>query len=290
MVSVLGAVLLKYSNYCHNDLESCGSFFTSLKHISKEHYHDFFELCLITDGEIFHIINGKKQKLHAGSFLFIRPTDIHYFEATNENYFQYLNLALLPKAVNDLLKYLGDGFNSNRFLDSKETFCAEVPKSELNSVVKCMEYFIIPPKVESSTINSDLRATLVSLFAKYFPNDHWNKKTMVPIWLYWLYREMQKQDNFVGGLPTMQRLACKTPEHLCREFKKYFNTTPTDFINTVRLDYAKNLLVYSDRKIIDIATECGFESLSHFYHLFKKKYLLSPKEYRKLYSNIIGSE
>ena len=34
-------------------------------------------------------------------------------------------------------------------------------------------------------------------------------------------------------------------------------------------------------KIVDIGCDAGFDSLSHFYHLFQKKYGLSPNELRR---------
>ena len=72
-----------------------------------------------------------------------------------------------------------------------------------------------------------------------------------------------------------------TPEHLSRVFRKYLNETPTDYINELRLNYAANLLSNSDENIPFISMEAGFENLSHFYHLFKKKFNTSPAEFRK---------
>ena len=72
----------------------------------------------------------------------------------------------------------------------------------------------------------------------------------------------------------------RTPEHICRAFRKYLNMTPMTYINAKRLNYAANLLRHSDKEIIDIAYESGFQSVSHFYQLFKKEYQISPLMYR----------
>lgn len=281
---------LTLSNYVRSGMESSGSFFTSFKFISAEHCHDFFELCFITEGKVLHFINGNKEILHSGCFLFIRPNDIHFFEGIDNDYFQFINLAIEPKAIYDLFNYLGEGFKPERFLDSPDPIRTEIPKAEVESLRSKLEHFILMPRFDEGIIKTDLRATLVEILAHYFPMKLWENKTSVPIWLDWVYKEMQKKENFVGGISIMQKIACKSPEHLCREFKKYYNKTPTDFINDTRLNYAKNLLTFSDEKIIDISYSSGFQNLSHFCHEFKKKYLMPPTAYRNLYQKLIGSE
>ena len=71
--------------------------------------------------------------------------------------------------------------------------------------------------------------------------------------------------------------------HLIHIFRQQINITPVEYINTLRLEKAKKLLVYTDSNIINIAFLCGFGSLSTFYELFKKKVGLTPKNYRKTY-------
>lgn len=281
---------LHWRNYISPGTESSGSFFTSLRFISTEHSHDFYEFCLITEGRIIHIINGKKQILEKGSFLFIRPDDNHYFEAIDNEYFQYINLAISPNTIDQMFNYLGEGFKPDRFLSSPYPMCIEIPKTEIETLKFELEYFIITPRLDKSIIRSDLRATLVYLITKYFPLKMWEGKSSVPEWLDWLYKEMQKKDNFTGGISTMHKLACKSPEHLCREFKKHYNKTPTEFINDTKLNYAKNLLTYSDEKIIEIAYSVGFQNLSHFCHEFKKKYSMSPTSYRNSNQLLIGKQ
>lgn len=281
---------LSLDNYLRSGMESSGSFFTSAKFISTEHYHDFFEFCFITEGKIYHSFNGNREILQQGNLIFIRPEDIHSFEVIDSEYFQFINLAVSPETIYDMFKYLGNGFKPERFIKAPNPIKTEIPKSETESLKSKFEHFILMPRYDEGKINSDLRAVLVEVFTHYFPMKLWENKTSVPIWLDWLYKEMQKKENFVGGIAVMQKIACKSPEHLCREFKKHFNKTPTEFINDTRLNYARNLLVFSDEKIIDIAYSSGFQNLSHFCHEFKRKFLIPPTSYRKLYQKVIGTE
>jgi len=65
-------------------------------------------------------------------------------------------------------------------------------------------------------------------------------------------------------------------------FKAETGQTFTEYLSGVRCDKAAEFLVNSDRTVLDIAVSCGFNNLSHFYHVFKKRKGMSPKRYREL--------
>lgn len=68
---------------------------------------------------------------------------------------------------------------------------------------------------------------------------------------------------------------------LCREFSKYYDDTPLQYLNKVRIEKAKELLLHSDEKIGTIGTLIGFENTNHFIRLFRQKTGISPLAYRK---------
>lgn len=68
---------------------------------------------------------------------------------------------------------------------------------------------------------------------------------------------------------------------LCREFSKYYKDTPLQYLNGVRIRKAKELLLHSDEKIVNIGQMVGFENTSHFIRLFKEKTGVTPLTYRK---------
>jgi len=64
-------------------------------------------------------------------------------------------------------------------------------------------------------------------------------------------------------------------------FKNITGDTFIEFINKFRLNKAKILLETTNKNIINVAFEVGFENISHFNRLFKKYFKLTPKEYKK---------
>ena len=66
-----------------------------------------------------------------------------------------------------------------------------------------------------------------------------------------------------------------------RMFVRYMNVNYIDYINQLRFEKAKELLELSELSVSEIAEQTGFESLSYFSRQFKKKYGVSPQEYRR---------
>ncbi len=57
--------------------------------------------------------------------------------------------------------------------------------------------------------------------------------------------------------------------------------TPMEFLTNQRLEYAEQLLYNEEKMITDISYHVGFHSVGYFTKKFKKKYKISPTEYRK---------
>jgi len=70
------------------------------------------------------------------------------------------------------------------------------------------------------------------------------------------------------------------PGYLCHLFRRQTGATLTKYLQGLRIGRAKKLLAETDRSIIDIAWASGFESISHFNHLFKKTVGMSPSAFR----------
>ncbi|MFV0274783.1 MAG: helix-turn-helix domain-containing protein [Lachnospirales bacterium] len=68
--------------------------------------------------------------------------------------------------------------------------------------------------------------------------------------------------------------------YLGKIFKTIANTSISDFINLTRLEKAKELISSTDKPIARISEEVGISNSNYFYTLFKKKYGMTPTEYR----------
>ena len=64
-------------------------------------------------------------------------------------------------------------------------------------------------------------------------------------------------------------------------FNQTFGIGVNEYINNIRLEYAKNQLSTTNELVYTIAKAAGFKSYSLFSKLFKDKYGISPGDYRK---------
>jgi AraC-like DNA-binding protein len=63
-------------------------------------------------------------------------------------------------------------------------------------------------------------------------------------------------------------------------FQQILHMSPTEHLLRLRLDAAKRMLTSSDRKIAEVAMECGFWDQSHFGKRFQKALGMTPRAYR----------
>ncbi len=71
--------------------------------------------------------------------------------------------------------------------------------------------------------------------------------------------------------------------HFCRLFKQYTLKTPVQYINNIRLSKAMELLISGEKKVLDVAFDTGFNSLSYFIGVFKEGVGITPTKFRKEY-------
>jgi AraC family transcriptional regulator len=81
-------------------------------------------------------------------------------------------------------------------------------------------------------------------------------------------------------LANLAQLLSMSPFHFSRLFKQSMGISPHQYLIQQRIERAKRLLKQSDRAIIDIALDCGFNSHSHLSKQFRQLTGMTPKAFR----------
>ena len=94
--------------------------------------------------------------------------------------------------------------------------------------------------------------------------------------------ETVMSENYLYNLKVEEfaKLCGRSLSAFKREFKSIFDTTPSRWIKSKRLEQARILLIESDLNINQICYDCGFINSSHFIKSFKEKYYLPPHQFR----------
>ncbi|AZV26387.1 AraC family transcriptional regulator [Pseudomonas syringae] len=82
----------------------------------------------------------------------------------------------------------------------------------------------------------------------------------------------------------MAGLANMSARHFARVFAREVNMTPMEFLQSARIDCARNLLETSDLPLKTVAYKSGFGSVRHMRFLFGEKLGLTPTQYREQFS------
>jgi AraC-like DNA-binding protein len=76
-------------------------------------------------------------------------------------------------------------------------------------------------------------------------------------------------------------LVAMTPDAFSRFFRRHVGLTFTDYVNAIRIAAACHRLSEGDASIGAIASDCGYQNLSHFNRRFRLRTGMSPREYRR---------
>ncbi len=71
-------------------------------------------------------------------------------------------------------------------------------------------------------------------------------------------------------LEKIARAVSMHPKYMTQVFKKHCRMNAWEYVLRLRVSHSQRLLVQTDMKVIDIALESGFESLSSFYNAFHR--------------------
>ena len=103
-------------------------------------------------------------------------------------------------------------------------------------------------------------------------------------------RRVLKVKNFIAKnymdemrLATLADIAGMSPSSFSRFFKLRTGRNLSDYIIDMRLGYASRMLVDTSKGVAEICYDCGFNNLSNFNRIFKKKKGCSPSEFRENY-------
>lgn len=105
---------------------------------------------------------------------------------------------------------------------------------------------------------------------------HW----MVSQLINYINEYYDKENNM--SLSRLSKLYYFDENYIGRVFKKQTGKTFSQYLNGIRLKRSLDLLLNTDRAIIDIAFAVGFNNVTYYNRLFKKRFGVSPSQYRKI--------
>ena len=90
------------------------------------------------------------------------------------------------------------------------------------------------------------------------------------------------EDHYTAdiSLDRLAQITSTSKYHLAKEFKKYTNFSPHDYLIRLRINQARILLKTSTLPVVKVAHAVGIRDINNFIYLFKNRMGKTPLEYR----------
>lgn len=98
---------------------------------------------------------------------------------------------------------------------------------------------------------------------------------------------LREHYNQEFSLKEVARVANYSSYHFLRVFKSQTGKTPFEYLINIKIEKAVEMLKDNKQTITEICYSCGFNNISHFTTVFKKKIGVSPSEYRKSLCSVL---
>lgn len=262
-------------------------------HIDKSrwHFHQEFELSFITEGSGKRIVGDSIEKFHPGDLIFIGPHVPHVWfseeshrrqhsRRTLESVYMLFNQEILPEGLTILpefenvrraIKLSERGIRiTGDTLNEVSRIMLQLPY--LNKMKRLMFFYEIMDLIGQAESCTYLAS------AEYVKSKFATKNTRINRIHEFLMKNYQNEID----LEQVADIVHMAPASVCRFFKSSTGHTIFEYLNKIKIDFSCQLLLNSDRNIIDISYDCGFNNLSHFNQQFRKFVGKTPTDFRKL--------
>ncbi|MBR2916381.1 MAG: helix-turn-helix domain-containing protein [Clostridia bacterium] len=224
----------------------------------KGNMQDFYQILMVVGGEGTLYFKGDKYKLEKGSAFFTAM----YQESTyvDEGNLITAFLTVTGEALPSLFKHYEceefkffESVNIEKYVSKIQEIINEYYKTKNERCLSVLSY---------------------SFYMSFFEDGQEENKNADKTDLY-----IEKNFHKKLTLDEIAKINQTSVSKLCHDFKAKYGYTIFQHIINLRLNYADNLLSSASKiKIKDVAAECGFDDVSYFCRLYKKKFGKSPLE------------
>jgi len=257
---------IQTDNFGYNDTFRCR--FHEDQYNYPAHIHQFAELVVVLEGEVVIVTNGREETARAGDMALIEPFAVHSFRT--------------PKTCKIWIAVF-----SNTFLSD---FSAELTRERARTVFTptaslfayIADHLVEPP--HERTVR-EAQVALHAIFEEYkrlAPSKTKSEYRHIVSSLF-LYMNAHFREELT--LRSLANALGYSPGYISHALSTIPNMNFNSLLSSLRVEYAKNLLLTCDWSVLDIALESGFSNERSFHRSFQKLVGTSPLAYKKAQQN-----
>ncbi len=259
----------------------------------ENHYHYFIEVLYMVEGEIAVICNDVRYELKVGDMITMPPLARHSIYQLSEEDCRYAVI----KFSADRIRLHGDYLPGISSLFQNPSLSKDLPIYFPEGTIRDFDLKEFTEKVirELQERRYGYDSVLYAMLSEYlvvllrYWHDSGYDEQMIPfdntkeysIHNIILYVGEHLSENInVSDLADMCHMSYS---YFAKTFHKLYGQSCKEYIEFLRLAKAENLLLFTDYDLNYISEETGFSDCSHFIRIFKRKYEMTPKQFRKEY-------
>ncbi len=251
----------------------------------NEHYHNGYEIILITQGQSEFTINGSKSIFEKYSLVFINNLEKHKMRTIKLPYSRYmaiLDASFLDNMIMDpillsIFKVRPKSFEHGFNIKINDITIIEDYFYKLSIIYNNKDVFW---QIEFNALFSNFLVFIYRNYKEHFPISSIDKNKDLILRVQSFIDDHYKQDLSLDLIASEFYIDKYYLSHLYKDITGF---SIKQYILLKKIAYAKNELYYTDKSITQIAIETGFNSQSNFTRIFQKKEEVSPLQYRVKY-------
>lgn len=249
------------------------------KNVTKLHYHDYYEIFIITKGITLHTLNDTVKQLEKNCVGIIRPGEKHKFSFAANHKSEHICISIRTTEFSSLCDLI-DTFFSSALLQSPVPLFFMLNEKEFDFLlylaqkIQALDNDFYKEKSEQL-----IKLMVFTLITIYKEKLNFNKA--IPDWLKSFLEKLSTPDYFCRPLQELYPLSGYSHSTLNKLFQQYMGETMISYITKKKITYACNLLRTTNFSVLYISNLLGYESLAHFNRTFKKITGITPAAYRK---------
>ncbi len=242
--------------------------------MAKSHYHEYFELYYLEYGKRFHVVDDRIYSISSGEFILFPPYAMHHSYGENDVPFKRLLVYFTPDTI--LIPEVLEAISTTAGVYRADLKSSQSVHLLLMEILKEQEQ---KAGFSQEAMQMLLNQLLIKITRWEGASTEPENQSRITNILHFLHQ------NYAENI-TLENLASLfyiSPYYLCREFKRYTNSTIIQYINNLRIIQAQRLFMETDKNITDISREVGFSNVTHFNRVYKSIVGMPPSKSRKRY-------
>ncbi len=239
-----------------------------------DHWHTKYEMIFVINGQGVHYVNGHKQDISAGDIFIVSPADFHRYYDTGDD-------GLVAVRINFsnafYLYYLNPNCRFDEFPVTAKLSNGDFEKAK-EIVHLLQEEYQEPDSLAKNELCRALIEQMLVLVSRNSKQSEEKVDDKLKVALDYI------QNNFYNPIKVsdVAKAVSYAPNYLSSQFSTKLGISIRDYLQDMRLFYARELIKYSNFSISEICYRAGFKTMTYFSKVFKTKFSQSPNSYKSM--------